>query len=286
MTRRKARDGLGSTFTAAFVASHPVGKPASSSKALKSVEVETDIIGSISQRALLAIRPSGSITSLSKLNEIIAPAIATLGFEAFGCILLSVTNSMTGVRLLFGKGLGPWARRYSKMAYERYDAAIDECYRSIDAFYWSEMVARRDISTAARRVLDDARTFGFNEGFVAPIHKPNGSIFVVLFVGHTIQRVSMEMRSTTHMLATFYGLSGLQLCNARRGQTRNQTLTARQGECLRWARAGKSSTVIGAIIGISPGVVDEHIEKACRRLGVATRVQAVITASELGFLDA
>ena len=61
-------------------------------------------------------------------------------------------------------------------------------------------------------------------------------------------------------------------------------LTARQLECLAWVRQGKSSTDIGAILGISGRVVDEHIAHACERLGVRTRVQAVLAANAKGYI--
>ncbi|GEM_PF-415696 len=61
-------------------------------------------------------------------------------------------------------------------------------------------------------------------------------------------------------------------------------LTHRQLECLRWAQAGKSSTDIGVILGISHRTVDCHIAEACTRLRVRTRVQAISSAIELGLL--
>ena len=61
-------------------------------------------------------------------------------------------------------------------------------------------------------------------------------------------------------------------------------LTARQVECLSWVRAGKSSTDIGAILGLSARTVDEHIASACDRLGVRTRTQAVVEAVAKGLL--
>jgi DNA-binding CsgD family transcriptional regulator len=61
-------------------------------------------------------------------------------------------------------------------------------------------------------------------------------------------------------------------------------LTRRQGECLLWVRAGKSSTDIGVILGLSPRTVDEHIAAACERLGVRTRTQAVAEAIARGLL--
>jgi DNA-binding CsgD family transcriptional regulator len=62
-------------------------------------------------------------------------------------------------------------------------------------------------------------------------------------------------------------------------------LTSRQRECLRWVAQGKSSGDIGAILGLSPRTVDDHLNFACQRLGVRTRVQAAIAAIALGLIE-
>jgi DNA-binding CsgD family transcriptional regulator len=89
-----------------------------------------------------------------------------------------------------------------------------------------------------------------------------------------------------YYLASFYSIIGKRCMGkaAPNVVTNRNILTARQIECLRWVRAGKSSHDIGAIIGISGDVVDEHIAKACRRMGVRTRIQAALRAAEGGFL--
>ena len=62
-------------------------------------------------------------------------------------------------------------------------------------------------------------------------------------------------------------------------------VTPRQLECLRWVQAGKSAFDIGVILGISPRTVDTHVLEACARLGVRTRMQAVLAAIEIGILS-
>lgn len=63
-----------------------------------------------------------------------------------------------------------------------------------------------------------------------------------------------------------------------------EALTDRQLECLRWISRGKSSTDIGAILGISGRTVDYHVAIICDRLAVRTRMQAVARAIQLGWL--
>ncbi|WP_414694258.1 helix-turn-helix domain-containing protein [Phenylobacterium sp.] len=61
-------------------------------------------------------------------------------------------------------------------------------------------------------------------------------------------------------------------------------LSPRQIECLSWVLEGKSSRDIGVILGISHRVVERHVFRACQRLGVKTRLQAVIRARSLGLI--
>lgn len=68
------------------------------------------------------------------------------------------------------------------------------------------------------------------------------------------------------------------------GEAGPSPLTERQLECLRWAAQGKSSWDIAAIVGLSPRTVDEHLDNACRRLGVKRRTQAAIIAVRDGLL--
>ena len=63
------------------------------------------------------------------------------------------------------------------------------------------------------------------------------------------------------------------------------SLSPRQIECLYWVQEGKSSRDIGVILGVSHRIVERHIFRACQKLGVRTRLQAVIRARSLGFIS-
>jgi len=61
-------------------------------------------------------------------------------------------------------------------------------------------------------------------------------------------------------------------------------MTARESEILAWVAAGKSDWAIGRILNISGKTVNFHVENAKRKLGVGTRVQAVIAAMHGGLI--
>ena len=58
----------------------------------------------------------------------------------------------------------------------------------------------------------------------------------------------------------------------------SQFLSRRERQCLELAAQGKSDWAVGRILGISERTVHHHIERAKHRLGVATRVQAIVQA--------
>jgi LuxR family quorum-sensing system transcriptional regulator CciR len=48
---------------------------------------------------------------------------------------------------------------------------------------------------------------------------------------------------------------------------------------------GKSSPEIAIILGLSARTVEAYIERACEKLGVRTRIQAVVRARRDGLLN-
>ena len=62
-------------------------------------------------------------------------------------------------------------------------------------------------------------------------------------------------------------------------------LTEREQEILRWVHLGKSNIEIGAIVGISPLTVKNHVQKILRKLNVQNRTQAVGRALALRILN-
>ncbi len=62
-------------------------------------------------------------------------------------------------------------------------------------------------------------------------------------------------------------------------------LGERESECLTWAARGKTSAEIALIIGTTKRNVDFHIETACRKLQVSTRIQAAVKAVSGRLID-
>lgn len=63
------------------------------------------------------------------------------------------------------------------------------------------------------------------------------------------------------------------------GCARQSSLTEKQLEILSWAREGKSNRDIATILSISPRTVNYHMSEILRKLGVASRTQAITMTS-------
>ena len=67
--------------------------------------------------------------------------------------------------------------------------------------------------------------------------------------------------------------------------SRKVDLSEREIDSLQWSARGKTSVEIAAILGLSKRTVDFHIENACRKLNVATRIEAAVKAMSGRLID-
>jgi DNA-binding CsgD family transcriptional regulator len=121
-------------------------------------------------------------------------------------------------------------------------------------------------------------TLGITNGWTFPITKDGVREGIVVIAGAKPD-MSPVLRSMLHLLAHLAFQKSETL--AEGGKSESRTLTARELECLRWVAVGKTDSEIAVILSIKPRTARFHIENAKRKLGVATRVQAVAEAMRL-----
>ncbi|WP_343793672.1 helix-turn-helix transcriptional regulator [Brevundimonas kwangchunensis] len=109
----------------------------------------------------------------------------------------------------------------------------------------------------SRKKLADAPQFTVVAGLLIPAHRASGSTVCERVVEHSHHA---ERRPPL-------------------------VLSGRETECLLWVSRGKSSADIGQIVGLSPRTVDSYLEKACAKLGVRTRIEAVAVGVRSGLID-
>ena len=100
----------------------------------------------------------------------------------------------------------------------------------------------------------------------------------------TAVRSVMEGESVLHPSVTAKVLRRFRGGGPVDGGTGSE-LSEREHEVLRIAATGQSNKDVAAALGISPRTVQEHLRNVFRKLGAASRTEAVVTALRLGLID-
>jgi DNA-binding CsgD family transcriptional regulator len=237
----------------------------------------------IARSAFDAVAAAQKAETIAELDLVLGRQLASLGFDVFVGINVLDPGAVTNVGVLFGQTHDAWERHYAEQNFGEHDAVVRELGANMDPVFWSDVRNRRPLEMEELRIFNEAGEFGLKEGFITPIHNLDGSMSAVLLCGADADARDPDTRAAAHLLSLYYGSIAQRIRRAEHlRMTAPVQLTARQIECLKWVRHGKSSNDIGDMLGLSGRTVDHYLADACARLGVRTRHQAVIDAALRG----
>ena len=209
--------------------------------------------------------------------KIMYEAIGFYGFQRF--IISGLPDRGMDVRpfVLLSGWSDEWYERYTSLGYVHLDPVARHCFSTPLPFDWSEAPYDHVDDLPARRVMDEARDFGMDQGFCVPVHMEGGMQGVVSLVGGT-KDLDDKSRLELHMLA-LYAHGQLRFLNTQRAELAGKrAITAREAEVLKWAASGKTASEIASITGLSERTVNQHCENAQKRLGTNNRLHTVVEA--------
>lgn len=175
-----------------------------------------------------------------------------------------------------------WCRLYAEERYDQDDPLAHLLKRAVEPFEWSENLYRAAQTPRAVEIVRRRRYFGIERGFMVSIHSaPSGTGFVHM----SGRRFEVEEHSYPAIhLMTLYAFDRVcELCAPRAQET--PLLTAREREVLTWVASGKTAWEIGEILAIAKRTVDEHAQRAFRKLGAVNRTHAVAIALRDHLID-
>jgi len=126
-----------------------------------------------------------------------------------------------------------------------------------------------------REDSDAARLAALESGASAFIHKSRAASEVVDAIRQVASGLSLITPRTVAALLT----------KRREMDAQSESLTPRENEVLRMMAEGASSRDIAAKLGISYATVRTHIRSLGSKLGVHSKLQAIIKARELALID-
>jgi LuxR family quorum-sensing system transcriptional regulator CciR len=230
-----------------------------------------------------------SVASLSDLDLMMREAARTFGADYY--LMIHHANYFEGLRGLVN--LGNYPREFREISqqdgHDLADPIMEACERTLTGFFWNDVGTVIELTPRHLERAAQVHKIGLGDGFVVPAHVPGehlGSCHFAVESGKTLPR---ENSAALQTIATFGFEAARRLSKERdRDWDRPPPLTMRQRECLILSARGKSDTVIGQLLNLSPKSVNAYMEAAKRRYGVATRSQLIVNAlyaSEISFAD-
>lgn len=226
---------------------------------------------------------SRTLGTLTELDALLLDESQQFGVERAASARIGTAGKPLALGRIVGSARQDWVCHYRDDNLIRRDPAAQRSIQSLSPFSWRDVEAQTQGEEDADYFFGVARDFGLRDGFVVPVHGGDGSLAVVTFSGDTLAD-DAGSKSYLHLLAIYFHIAAerLRLVELAAAQP---ALTPRQRECLKWVAAGKTDWEIGSILGLSEATINRHVERAKERLGVRTRVQAVVQAMSGGFMD-
>ncbi len=124
--------------------------------------------------------------------------------------------------------------------------------------------------------MSEAKEFGIHDGYVCPIVHTNGDMVIVTFAGDPLDD-DPHLVPSLHLIALYYHQRFQELQGPDKG-TAVPDLTRQEVNCLALASGGKTDWEVSEILSISESSVRTYIERAKRKFGVTTKIQAIVEA--------
>lgn len=179
-----------------------------------------------------------------------------------------------------------WLELYARQGFATDDIVVAEAARTTEPFTWSEVQARHPGASA--QIFAAAAEFGWGDGFVIPVHDPQGPpgerFGVASLAAARLDRFDALARAATVAvtLTAFARARTLRQTGAK--AVGRPALSERERQGLALVAEGLGDAEIGERLGVTRATAHFHVERAKKRLGAATRAQAVAIALLQGLL--
>jgi DNA-binding CsgD family transcriptional regulator len=238
-------------------------------------------VASISTTAIDLIEPALNASTAAGVGAVFFDALQGYGVRAIYARAYRGSLSDVGeAEHIFSRISPPgWESLYAERRFQDVNYLPREVRRRADPFRWSDI----DLINPNERALAEALIDnGFGDGLAIPSHGPGGYVGVVSLAFERLDDVAPSER----MAVTF---AALVLHNRMRRlspfkEAEIAKLSRRERDCMGFIAQGKSDWEISVIMGVAQTTIISHVQNAKRKLGAATRAQAVAKCLILGLL--
>lgn len=220
-----------------------------------------------------------SAASPAALAAAFEETVQRLGFRYFACCSHVDPLRLPRGAVMIQNYPDEWTRSYSARRLHEIDPVFLHASRSLLPFSWDAPKFKSELTHAQQSLLAEAASLGLRGGYTIPIHLPWSSAPPA---SCSIVPDSKSLSADSYLAVRLMAMHLYDVANREPGdpaeKDRHGRLTRRERQCLELAAQGKSDWTVGQLLNLSEHTVHGHIERAKRRFGVATRVQAVVYA--------
>lgn len=222
-------------------------------------------------------------SEVNTVFEMVVNKTYELGFQFCSFKMSSQLPNNQTEPIQFDNYPSEWNALYKQAHFFNGDPIVVHCKHSVFPIVWDE-----NAFSAAPNLWDLAQSFGVHLGWTQSVHDFRG-VFSMLTLGRSKGAVTPE---------ELYEKAGqvLWLCHAMHAVVAQNfadtpsvslccKLTPRETEILKWSAMGKTAEEVGDILSITPRTVGFHIGRAMQKLGVNSKIAAVLRASKEGLFD-
>lgn len=202
----------------------------------------------------------------------------------------SVCGAWTGVsrnrtyRFFFNDWPADWSEIYFQHNIFPDDFFVMEAQRRMSLFLWTEMDPNRQVTPRDKEIVKLAQDYGWREVVGVPVHGPNGYQGLVSMA--TLETITLSPQDRAMLSMMSLAIHHRCRTEVDFGMSVEDApkLTRREIECLQWAAAGKTDWEIAQLIGVAEATAHYHVERAKKKLGVSSRIQAVALLALRGII--
>lgn len=171
-----------------------------------------------------------------------------------------------------------WIHHYIERKYPKTDPVRRFCFRSSRPFFWREVVPH--FRKKELMIFEEAKTFGIKSGMASSIFSGNTLVGAVI-LGSDATKLDDPRLKTIVSLASQMFISAHGNVAGDVGDVASEPrlqLTKRELQILEMVAAGLSNAQISQGLYIGSSAVEYHLRNIFLKLGVNSRVSAVVTA--------
>ncbi|KQX52482.1 MULTISPECIES: helix-turn-helix transcriptional regulator [unclassified Ensifer] len=171
-----------------------------------------------------------------------------------------------------------WQDEYSACGYLQIDPVMAQAQRLMRPFAWLNAPtpgADRNV----RLFWEGAGRHGIGGGVSIPIRCPFGNFAALTFAARDWPHTKSPLDEFKAITAVAFVHARIVACRPTTLKAPDVNLSAREVECLAWASLGKSMAMTAELVGMRPGTVKFHLDRARMKLGAYNLTNAVYQAT-------